>query len=191
MSNDLTTFNFNGATLRATVIDGDPWFVGVEVATLLGYAKPGLAIKAHCRGAAIYSPIPDALGREQETRMITEGDVYRLAMRSRLPAAERFETWVVDTVIPSLRKHGGYTMGQEKVETGEMDRELLLAKALQAMQSVLAEADEKVARLAAANARALPDVSAMRLSARTFGAAWITRSPSLPLAASRAITFSL
>ena len=110
---DLMVFNNEMfGQIRVVDRDGVTWFVGKDVATALGYSDTVNAIKTHCRGVAIYHPIKDSLGREQDARIIPERDVYRLIMQSKLPSAERFEEWVVNEVIPSIRKHGAYLTPQ-------------------------------------------------------------------------------
>ena len=104
-------FDFGSATIRTVMKDGEPWFVGRDVALVLGYTNPQKAIRDHCKGVN-ETFIPSA-GGPQSMAVIPERDVYRLIMRSKLPAAERFEEWVVGTVLPSLRKHGGYVVAQE------------------------------------------------------------------------------
>ncbi|MGE8318345.1 MAG: Bro-N domain-containing protein [Comamonas sp.] len=89
-------------------IDGEPWFVGKDVADALGYADPTTAMRSHCRGVQKLHPISDTLGRMQETRLISEPDMLRLIVNSTLPAAERFERWVFEDVLPSIRKTGSY-----------------------------------------------------------------------------------
>ena len=101
------SFAFDGAQVRVVTVDGEPWFVARDVATVLGYADQTNAIKLHCRGVAKYHPLQTP-GGPQQTRLIPERDVYRLVMRSKLPAAERFEEWVVGQVLPSIRKTGAY-----------------------------------------------------------------------------------
>jgi anti-repressor protein len=91
--------------------DGDPLFCASDVARVLGYKEPGLAIRTHCRGG-VKRTIIDSLGRKQTANFIPERDLYRLVMHSRLPEAERFEEWVVGEVLPSIRKTGGYQMRQ-------------------------------------------------------------------------------
>lgn len=108
MSN-IIPYQFEGANVRALEIDGEPWFVGKDVAAILGYANETDALNTHCRGVAKRYPIPDALGRSQETRLISEPDMLRLVVNSTLPAAERFEGWVFEQVLPSIRKTGTYT----------------------------------------------------------------------------------
>ena len=106
--NELQIFNNEEfGSVRAVEINGDPWFVANDVAKALGYSNPSKATNDHCK-KAILRRGNDSLGREQEFKYIPEGDVYRLIIRSNLPAAEKFETWVFDEVIPDIRKHGIY-----------------------------------------------------------------------------------
>jgi len=107
MSN-VIPFNSNEFNIRIVQVDGEPWFVGKDVAEALGYSDTVNAIKQHCRGVAKHHPIPDSLGRTQEARIIHEPDLYRLIIGSTLPAAERFERWVFEEVLPAIRKTGGY-----------------------------------------------------------------------------------
>ncbi len=80
--------------------------------------------------------------------IIPERDVYRLIMRSKLPAAERFEEWVVGEVLPSIRKHGGYIAGQESMEPAEV-----LARAVLVANSVIAEKQARIEALEPVAAR--------------------------------------
>lgn len=105
----ITPYDFEGASVRAMEIDGEPWFVGRDVAETLGYKDTVNALKQHCKGVAKHHPIADALGRKQETRLISEPDMLRLIVNSTLPAAERFERWVFEEVLPRIRKTGTYS----------------------------------------------------------------------------------
>jgi len=107
--NAMTSYNFEGAAVRALQIDGEPYFVGKDVAEALGYARPSDAIQQHCKGAAKHRPLQTG-GGVQEMRVVSEPDVLRLIVNSKLPAAERFERWVFEDVLPSIRKTGGYAM---------------------------------------------------------------------------------
>lgn len=82
------------------------YFVGKDIAKALGYNKPTDAVSRHCKGV-LKMGIPSN-GGIQEMSVISEGDVYRLISRSKLPSAEKFETWVFDEVLPTIRKHGAY-----------------------------------------------------------------------------------
>jgi prophage antirepressor-like protein len=104
-------FKFDDHAVRTVVADsGEVWFVGKDVAVVLGYADTVNALKQHCRGVVKRHPIVDSLGRQQATRIISEPDLFRLVVNSKLPTAERFERWVFEDVLPSIRKTGGYAM---------------------------------------------------------------------------------
>ncbi len=104
---DISTFNNSEfGEIRTIQKDDKVLFCGSDVARALGYARPADAISAHCKGVCVL-PTPSA-GGVQNTKFITEGDVYRLIAHSKLPGAERFERWVFDEVLPSIRKHGAY-----------------------------------------------------------------------------------
>ncbi len=98
-----------------TMLDpsGKILFCGSDTAKALGYSDATNALKQHCKkdGVAFYH-LTDSLGRKQQTKFITEGNLYRLILRSKLPSAERFEKWVVEIVLPSIRKHGAYITPQ-------------------------------------------------------------------------------
>ena len=82
---------------------------GRDVALALGYATPQKAIRDHCRYVLKRNiPHPQSPDKLIELSFLTEGDVYRLIMGSKLPGAERFERWVFDEVLPSIRKQGFY-----------------------------------------------------------------------------------
>lgn len=104
---DISTFNNSEfGEIRTIQKDDKVLFCGSDVARALGYARPVDAISAHCKGVCVL-PTPSA-GGVQNTKFITEGDIYRLIAHSKLPGAERFECWVFDEVLPSIRKNGAY-----------------------------------------------------------------------------------
>ncbi len=105
--NELVIFkNEEFGDIRTIEKNGKVLFCGSDIARALGYARPADAISAHCKGVCVL-PTPSA-GGVQNTKFITEGDVYRLITHSKLPAAEQFEHWVFDEVLPTIRKHGAY-----------------------------------------------------------------------------------
>jgi len=113
-SNAITPFSFDGVAVRVIDADGEPWFVGKDVAEVLGYSDADKAVRDHCKSLKLFKPADLAgLGFESPPprglNFIPERDVYRLVMRSKLPAAERFEDWVVGTVLPTIRKTGSYS----------------------------------------------------------------------------------
>lgn len=104
---DLQIFNNpEFGQVRTITIDDKDYFVGLDIAKALGYKKPSQAVIDHCKGIRKME-IPSN-GGIQETNLIPEGDLYRLIVKSQLPQAEKFEKWVFDEVLPSIRKHGMY-----------------------------------------------------------------------------------
>lgn len=135
--NELQIFNSpEFGDIRTVEIDGKPYFVGADVAKALGYKDTVNALKQHCRGVVKHH-LTDSLGRNQEASFIPEGDLYRLIMKSKLPSAEKFESWVMDEILPSIRKNGGYILGQETLTDEE-----LMAKAILVAQKKIAERDK-------------------------------------------------
>lgn len=134
---NLTPFNFSGAEIRViTDAQGEPWFVAKDVADLLEYSNPHEAVRTHCKGVREIL-IPSA-GGDQMTKVMPERDVYRLIMRSKMPAAEAFEEWVVGEVLPSIRKTGSY---QQPMTPGEQ----LLAQAQAVINVERQQAEQQVA----------------------------------------------
>ncbi|CCV46285.1 hypothetical protein V5E43_002621 [Yersinia enterocolitica] len=122
-------FAETSTTIRTVTIGDDIMFIAKDVAEALGYKDTKKAIAAHCKraklidlrcsvgGEANHPPIISA--GNPNAKAIPESDVYRLIMRSKLQSAERFEEWVVEEVLPNLRKHGGYMVGQETLSEEE------------------------------------------------------------------------
>lgn len=90
--------------------DGTVWFCGKDVCDCLKHSNSRRAIGMHCNDVTKYYPILDLMGRPQNMTFITEADVYRLVIHSRLPRAREFEKWVMEEVLPSIRKTGSYEM---------------------------------------------------------------------------------
>lgn len=117
MNNEIQTFTNDelNASVR-TVVDegtGNTMFCAKDVAVALGYMNHNDAIKRHCRGVVKRYPIVDSLGRAQEAAFIAEPDMYRLITGSKLPSAQRFEAWVFEDVLPSIRRTGHYGTSAE------------------------------------------------------------------------------
>lgn len=108
--NELQIFNNNQFGEMRTIEEGDKiFFCGADVAKALGYTNSSKALTDHCRCVTKrYIPHPQAPDKEIEMSFIPEGDVYRLITHSKLPTAEKFESWVFDEVLPTIRKHGAY-----------------------------------------------------------------------------------
>ena len=130
MTNLQVFSNENFGEIRTLEENGRPLFCGSDVARALGYAKPQNAIATHCKGA-LKRGIPTKSGN-QEMLMLPEGDVYRLITHSKLPAAEKFEHWVFDEVLPSIRKHGAYELPTDQVKQTLAEARLRNAKVREA-----------------------------------------------------------
>jgi prophage antirepressor-like protein len=104
---DMQIFSNNEfGELQVIEINGKPYFPATDCARILGYIKPENAIARHCKGSLKRGVLTN--GGIQEKLFIPEGDLYRLIVASKLPTAERFEKWVFDEVLPSIRQHGFY-----------------------------------------------------------------------------------
>lgn len=137
---------FNSAEfgdIRTTEIDGKPYFVANDVARALGYKRPADAVTTHCKGSVKHRYLTD--GGEQELKVIPEGDIYRLTVRSKLPSAEKFERWVFDEVIPSIHQYGAY-MTEQTIEKALASPDFLiqLATKLKDEQTRRKEAEAEI-----------------------------------------------
>ena len=94
--------------IRSVEISEKVFFVGIDIAKALGYKNPNDAISRHCRGYVKHA-VPTNSGM-QEMNVIPEGDIYRLIVKSELPAAQEFEKWIFEEVIPQIRKTGSYSL---------------------------------------------------------------------------------
>ena len=132
-------------SVRVIDEDGKYLFCGTDVARALGYSIPSKAVNTHCKGVSkMEAPTS---GGVQKLLFIPEGDVYRLIVHSKLPSAERFERWVFDEVLPSIRQHGAYLTREKLWEVATSPEALL-----KLCSDLLAER-EKNAALQADNAR--------------------------------------
>ena len=106
--NDLQVFNYEGASMRVIDRDGEPWFVGKDVATVLGYTNPLKAVRDHVDEED--KGVNDSFtpGGTQQMILINESGLYSLILSSHLPGARQFKRWVTSEVLPSIRKRGIY-----------------------------------------------------------------------------------
>ncbi|HFH9004160.1 TPA: ORF6C domain-containing protein [Streptococcus agalactiae] len=102
-------FVFHGQEVRTVTINNEPWFVGKDVADILGYSKSRNAIALHVdEDDALKQGITDNLGRMQETIIINESGLYSLILSSKLPQVKEFKRWVTSEVLPQIRQQGAY-----------------------------------------------------------------------------------
>ena len=133
MTNLQVFSNENFGEIRTLEQNGVTLFCGKDVATALGYKDTINALKSHCRlDGVVNCHLTDNLGRRQQAKFIDEGNVYRLITHSKLPSAEKFERWVFDEVLPSIRKKGSYELPTDHVKETLAEAKLRNAKVREA-----------------------------------------------------------
>ncbi|HFA6056206.1 TPA: Bro-N domain-containing protein [Neisseria gonorrhoeae] len=112
--NAVQVLNFQQNSVR-TVADnkGELWFLANDVCEILGYTNPRRTVDLHCKSRGVTKRYTPTTSGEQEMTYINEPNLYRLIIKSRKPAAEAFEEWVMETVLPAIRKTGGCQVGQK------------------------------------------------------------------------------
>ncbi|MDG4618916.1 MULTISPECIES: phage antirepressor KilAC domain-containing protein [Enterococcus] len=117
--------------IRTLLINDEPYFVGKDVADILGYAKSRNAIATHVdEEDKKDAPIQGDLGGTQSMTIINESGLYSLILKSKLPSAKKFKRWVTSEVLPAIRKHGGY-LTPEKVEEALLNPDTIIQLATQ------------------------------------------------------------
>ena len=150
MENKIQIFNnAEFGSVRTIEIDGNPWFVGRDVAAALGYGEG----KSLANAVANHVDSDDkgvtemmTPGGKQKMTIINESGLYSLVLSSKLPDAKKFKHWVTAEVIPSIRKNGGYMVGQQ-----DMTSEEIVANALVLANNILANRERRIKELEAKN----------------------------------------
>lgn len=124
--------------IRTAGTEDEPLFCALDVAKALGYSKPAKAIIDHCKGVTVLET--PTSGGIQQVKFIKESEVYRLIFKSNAPNAEKFNSWLAEEVLPSIRKTGGYM-----VSTPEMSDAEIMARALDIAHATIARRDERIA----------------------------------------------
>ena len=117
--NEITVFNNDEfGSIRTWVVDDEPWFVGKDIATILGYAKPENAIANHVDDEDKTSTLIQGSGSNYKSKaiLINESGLYSLILSSKLPSAKKFKRWVTGEVLPSIRKTGSYGKPMSELE---------------------------------------------------------------------------
>ena len=160
---DLQIFNSpEFGAIRTIEKDGEPWFVGKDVAAALGYEKPTDAVRKHVdvedRGISKMETPSGA----QETTIINESGLYSLVLSSKLPTAKKFKRWVTSEVIPSIRKHGAY-MTPETLEAAILNPDTMIK-----LCTALKDEQDKRKALEVANAELVVEKQIMQPKADYF-----------------------
>lgn len=149
MNNELINFHHEMfGDIRAIERDGEPWFVGKDVAEALGYAKPRNAIAIHVEDEDKGALKQGTLGGAQTMTIINESGLYSLVLSSKLPQAKQFKHWVTAEVLPTIRRHGAYATAptlERIIASPEFG--IALLKNLQQEQLRRREAEERVRKL--------------------------------------------
>ena len=128
--------------LRTVEIDGEPWFVGKDVAEALGYSNARKAVLVHVDAEDKGVTKWDTLGGTQQMTIINESGLYSLILSSKLPSAKEFKHWVTSEVLPSIRKNGAYIRNQENMTPAE-----IVARGLIAAQKIIEEREKEIVHL--------------------------------------------
>ena len=138
--------------VRTMVINDEPWFVGKDVAMMLGYRLARKALYDHVEDDDKKGvPIQNPLGGKQEMTIINESGLYSLILSSKLPQAKEFKRWVTNEVLPQIRKTGGYIPLNDCEDTGEiMARALMIAQRTIEQKNALLEMQKPKVRFAEA-----------------------------------------
>ena len=129
MNNELQIFNNSDfGNIRVVENSGEPWFVGKDIATILGYAKPENAISNHVDNEDKTSTLIQGSGSNYKSKaiLINESGLYSLILSSKLPNAKKFKRWVTSEVLPAIRKHGNYTAPKQESKSKSIDLEIRL-----------------------------------------------------------------
>lgn len=113
--------------VRTVTIDGEPWLVGKDVATALGYSNPSNAVVTHVddEDKTTYSFQVSGSNYKTKATLINESGLYSLVLSSKLPTAKKFKHWITSEVLPAIRKHGGY-LTPEKIEEALLNPDTLI-----------------------------------------------------------------
>lgn len=132
-------------SIRAVERNGEPWFVGKDVARALGYSDQAKAIRIHVDEEDKGVDEMATPGGKQSVAIINESGLYSLVLSSKLPGAKKFKRWVTSEVLPAIRKNGGYISGQESMSDSEiMAKALLVAqRTIESKQAVIEEMTPK------------------------------------------------
>lgn len=144
---DLQIFNFRGLDVRTVLIDGEPYFVGKDVADVLGYKKPENAVANHVDEEDKTTTLIQGTGSnyKSKTVIVNESGLYSLILSSKLPTAKKFKHWVTSEVLPAIRKHGAYMTDEKAFDV--VNNKSGLADLLQQAADQLKQKDIQIAEL--------------------------------------------
>ncbi|NKC42371.1 phage repressor protein/antirepressor Ant [Lactobacillus mulieris] len=145
--NDLQIFNFSGLDVRTVLIDEEPYFVGKDVAEVLGYKKPENAVANHVDEEDKTTTLIQGTGSnyKSKTVIVNESGLYSLILSSKLPTAKKFKHWVTSEVLPAIRQHGAYMTDEKAFDV--VNNKSGLADLLQQAADQLKQKDIQIAEM--------------------------------------------
>lgn len=143
--NKLELFNFRTQQVRTVLIENDPWFVGKDIATILGYAKTADAVRKHIDKEDKGVFVLETPGGKQPVTIVNESGLYSLILSSKMPDAKVFKRWVTSEVLPTIRKHGAYMTDEKAFDV--VHNKAGLADLLQQAADQLKQKDIEIAEM--------------------------------------------
>jgi len=165
----LIPFQYKDAPVRTVWIDGKPWFVLVDLCSVLHLSNPGQVVSRLGDGVTSSYPIADSLGRIQDTTIVSESGMYRVVLRSDKPEALAFQAWITEEVLPSIREKGSYSLLGVTPTPNAEDPALVRAKGLMELVALAKDVispDYLEAKARIVLARAMGDTPEIETSAR-------------------------
>lgn len=144
---DLQLFNFENQQVRTLEIDGNPYFVGKDVATILGYSDTNQAIRNHVDEEDKLTRKFNGSGQNRSMTIINESGLYSLILSSKMPNAKRFKRWVTSEVLPTIRKHGIYMTDRKAYDITHDQSGTALVDLLQQAANQLKAKDIQIAEM--------------------------------------------
>ena len=136
--NELTIFNYDDKRLRTKLINNEPWFVGKDVAEILGYKDTSDALKRHVDEDDKLTGCFTDSGQNRTMYMINESGFYSLILSSKLEGAKKFKKWVTSEVLPSIRKYGMYATNEKlkdmEIKINELQNSSPISKLIKEIQ---------------------------------------------------------
>lgn len=165
MNNELQLFDFENNQIRVLKINNEPWFVGKDVATILGYSNTRKALIDHVDDEDKKDgvTIRDSMGRSQLAVVINESGMYSLILSSKLPSAKKFKRWITSEVLPAIREDGAYITDNKAMQLMSDPQELgnfllTIGNRVKALEAEKKELKDTNAKQAAKIARDADDV---------------------------------
>lgn len=128
--NQMQVFNFESEQIRTIIIENEIYFIGKDVAEVLGYADTNQAVRTHVFDKNKLTRQFNGSGQSRQMTIINEAGMYQLIFKSKLDSAERFQNWVTSEVLPTIRRHGAY-MTTETIEKTLQDPDFIIKMATQ------------------------------------------------------------